>query len=450
MALEIPAAAALKAQNLSNGYKAYALALITAVFTVNILDRQMMGILLQPIKEDLNLSDTQLGFVTGIAFGLFYAVLGIPIARWADRGNRVTITSLTMAVWGLAVMLCLNVASFTHLALARIAAAVGEAGCRPPTYSLLGDYFPGAAERTRAMAIYWLAGPLAGLIGYIAGGWINEHYGWRLAFFVIGIPGLLLALVVRLTLVEPRVHAPSDRTRPQRPPPLKKVLRVLWGQRSCRNLTIALVVIQTLFFGVNPWDLVFMMRTHGMGSAELGAWWGLLAGASGIIGTLTGGYVVSRWFAGDERGQMRLSAITIMAMVLFYVAFLFTPQKHVALMMLAFWMLVLNIWVAPAFALMQRLVPDEMRATILAAIMLFYNLIGLGLGPLIVGALSDAFTAIVGDESLRYALLVMILVLPAWSAYHFWQLGDSVKSDLDDMARGQLTSDPQVASMVKA
>src|SRR5262249_41117993 len=157
-------------------YKRFALWTLASVYTLNLVDRGLMSLLLQPIKEDLHLSDTQLGFVTGIAFGLFYATFGILIARWADRGNRVTITAAAIGLWGLTVMSCLFVGNYTQLVLARVAAAVGEAGCKPPTYSLVGDYFPGAVERTRAMAVYWLGGSVATIISFVIGGLLNDLY----------------------------------------------------------------------------------------------------------------------------------------------------------------------------------------------------------------------------------------------------------------------------------
>src|ERR1700733_313850 len=170
----------------SEAYKRYVLGALTFVYALNYLDRGLILLLLQPIKDDLHLSDTQLGFLTGIAFGLFYATLGVPIARWSDRGNRVTITSMAIALWGMTVMSCLFVSNFAQLLAARVAAAVGESGCMPPTYSLIGDYFPAATERTRAMAIYMLAGPLAAIVSFVLGGWLNELYGWRVTFFVMG------------------------------------------------------------------------------------------------------------------------------------------------------------------------------------------------------------------------------------------------------------------------
>lgn len=414
---------------ISAAYRRYALALMATVYMINLLDRGLMSLLLQPIKEDLRLSDTQLGFVTGIAFAIFYATLGVPIARWADRGNRATIASLAIGVWGLTVMACLFVTNYVQLVFARMLAAVGESGCKPPTYSLVGDYFPKSAERTRAMSIYWLAGPLAWLISFIVGGRLNELYGWRMTFFLMGIPGLLLMVLVRLTLRDPRTRTNHFSAPCSAAPSLKSVLSTLWHHRSCRHLTVALVLLFSMGFGLDPWRAAFMIRSHGMGSAELGIWLGSISSLGAAVGVLLGGYVASRWFADNERGQMRLSAVTIASTVLCYVAFLLVPQKHLALILLIPWFLVFNFFVAPTYTLMQRLVPDEMRATTMAVVMLLYNLIGMGIGPLLVGVLSDLLNPIVGGESLRYAMLIMSFVA-LWSAYHFWQVGRSVKEDL--------------------
>jgi len=182
----------------------YLLSIVTLIYGLNYLDRGLIVLLLQPIKDDLRLSDTQLGFLTGIAFALFYATLGLPIARWADRGNRVTITSAAIGLWGVTVMSCVLVTNFVQLLLARVAAAVGEAGCMPPTYSLVGDYFPSPTQRARAMAVYWLGNPLAAVTSFIIGGRLNEAYGWRTTFFLMGLPGLAMAVIAKLTLIEPR------------------------------------------------------------------------------------------------------------------------------------------------------------------------------------------------------------------------------------------------------
>lgn len=415
-------------------YRRYALAALTAVYTLNFVDRYLMLLLLQPIKEDLQLSDTQLGFVTGIAFAVFYATLGVPIARWADRGNRVTITSWAIGLWGATVMACLLVTNYAQLVFSRIAAAVGESGCKPPTYSLVGDYFPEPPERTRAMGIYIAGASLSALVSLIVGGWLNELYGWRITFFLMGIPGLILAVLVKLTIVEPRTLA-SAAHMPQRAlPSMQAVLVTLWQRRSCRHLCIAVVLLYTMGAGLGPWYGAFLMRSHGMGTRELSVWLGLIFGLGSTAGVLVGGYVSSRWFANDARGQMRLSAVTVATLVLFFAAFLLLPQKHHALIALTPLVVVWGFFYGPSYALMQRLVADEMRATMMAVLMLFANLIGMGVGPQVVGILSDWLMPALGNDSLRYAMLVMAFVAP-WGACHFWQVGQTVDEDLARVAQ---------------
>jgi predicted MFS family arabinose efflux permease len=412
----------------SPAYKNYALVVLTIVYTLNFLDRSLIILLLQPIKEDLDLSDTQLGFVTGIAFGLFYAVLGVPLARWADRGNRATITALAMTVWGAAVMCSMFITNFAQLAIARVSAATGEAGAMPPTYSLIGDYFTKASERTRAMAIYLLAAPVAALISFVAGGWLNEQFGWRLTFLILGAPALVVAILVKATIREPRrfgQHAIVPRQRPMR-----EVLTVLWRQDTARRLGIAFVLISTMGLGLGPWYAAFMMRSHDMGSAELGLWLGLIFGVAGIAGTLLGGHIVAKWYAHDPRGQLRLTAIIVALLLPCFVAFLLGPERYQALVALTPLVVVFNFFLGPTFALMQRLTGEDMRATTLALYMLAANLIGMGLGPQIVGVLSDALAPQVGEDSLRYAMLAMsgVALLSAWQ---FWRAGDSAAEDVN-------------------
>lgn len=413
----------------SLAYRRYALGGMTAVYMLTFVDRGLMMLLLQPIKEDLQLSDTQLGFLTGIAFGLFYATVGVPIARWADRGNRVTITALAIGLWGMTVMSCLIVTNYIQLVFVRIAAAIGESGCKPPTYSLVGDYFPEPAARTRAMAIWWAGGSLSYLLSFIVGGWVNELYGWRITFFLMGIPGLILAVLVKWTLVEPRTQASSAFVQARPSPSMRAVLATLWCQRSCRHLSIALILLFTVGLGMGPWYAAFMMRIHNMGSGELGLSMGLIFCLSGIAGTLAGGHVAARWFSDNERNQMRMSALTVASLVPCFVAFLTLPEKNQALVALIPLVMVFNVFLGPTYALMQRLVPDEMRATMMSVIMLLANLIGFGIGPQVVGILSDLLMPIVGADSLRYAMLIMSFVA-LWSAYHFWQVGRTVQQDL--------------------
>lgn len=418
-------------------YKRYVLMMMTVVFVLHYSDRGLMMLLLQPIKEDLQLSDTQLGLVTGIAFGFFYATLGVPLARWADRGNRVTITSLAIGLWAMTVMACMFVTNYVQLVFARIAAAVGESGCHPPTYSLIGDYFVEPAARTRAMAIYLAGSPVAALVSFIVGGHLNELYGWRITFFLMGVPGLIVAILVRWTIIEPRILVRGRSADDRHFPSLSRVLMMMWSQQSCRHLTIALTLLFMVTAGMGPWYAAFMMRSHGMATGELGVWLGLIFSLSGIAGTLIGGYVASRWFAHNEQAQMRMSAVTIISVVPGLIAFLTLPQKHQALFALVPLMTLFGVFLGPTYALLQRLVLDEMRATTMAVVMLLANLIGFGLGPQIVGIISDALMPVVGSESLRYAMMILSFIA-LWAAYHFWKGGSTVQRDL--AAIDQLTA----------
>lgn len=412
----------------ARAYSRYVLAVMTAVYTLNLVDRGLMMLLLQPIKEDLRLTDTQLGLVTGIVFGFFYAVLGLPIARWADRGNRASITSMAIGLWGLTVMACLLVSNYTHLVFARMAAAVGESGCKPPTFSLVGDYFKEPAERTRAMAIYWLGNPLATIVSFLVGAWLNELYGWRMTFFLMGIPGLILAVIVKATVSEPRSRDQGQLQNDMQPS-FRDALATMWRQRSCRYLSLGLIVVYTISFGLGPWYAAFMMRSHGMSTSELGISLGVIFSMGGIVSLLLGGYVMSGMLAKNEPGQVRVSALTVAGLVPCFVAFLLLPGRYEALAALIPLAMAFNFFIGPIYALMQRLVPDRMRATLLAVIMLLSNLIGMGIGPQVVGILSDALHPAFGRESLRYAMLTMSF-LGFLAGYWLWKAARFIAEDL--------------------
>lgn len=418
----------------AEAYRRYVLSTLTLAYTLSVVDQGLITLLLQPIKEDLRLSDTQLGVLTGIAFGLLYSILGLPIARWADRGNRVTITSIAIALWGGAVMSTLFVTTYAQLVFARMATAGGGAGCMPATYSLVGDYYPAEAERTRAMSIYMLANPLSILASFAFGGWSNERYGWRVAFLLLGVPAMLVAAVVKITIAEPRANASGLPASGQQLPRLADVLRTLWHQKSTRHLALGVLLFYTMTLGLSPWYAAFLMRSHNMGTAELGVWLGLILGLGGMAGILFGGYAAHRWFAKDERGQMRLVAAALASLMPLFALFLLLPEKLYALIALMPWVVLACVIFGPTFALMQRLVVDEMRATAVAVVMLLCNLVGMGIGPQVVGLLSDLLRPVLGSDSLRYAMLIMSS-LALWAAYHFWMVGRSVREDLSAVAR---------------
>jgi MFS family permease len=417
-----------------NGYKNYLLAVLMVILVFNCVDRVALGLVLENIKADLHLSDTQLGFLSGIAFALFYSVMGVPIARWADRSNRVLIISVTAALWSVAVALCGFADTFVQLLLIRITVAVGEAGCIPPAFALIADYF-NRAERPRAAAIYGLGAPLSTVIGYFFSGWLNDLYGWRVTFMLLGVPGLVLAALAWFTLRDPR-HADAkradrhSRATPQTvAPPFRETCVTLWANATFRHLLLCLSVMFFFSYGIFVWLPAFVMRSYNLTSGELGTWLALTYGLGGTIGAYVGGHLASRHAANNEGLQLKAMAGAIaLAGVLSVLAYL-SSNQYVAFLLIALSAMGLTTANGPLFGTIQTLVPESMRAVSFALVYLFANLIGMGLGPLAAGALSDALRPWVGEESLRYALLILA---PGYlvCAWHAWRASKTVARDL--------------------
>ena len=407
-------------------YKHYLLGLLTVVAVFNYLDRFVLSLLMEPIKQEFQLSDSHLGFLSGFAFALFYAVAGIPIARWADRGNRNTIVFVTTALWSAMLALCGLVGNFTQLLLTRVGVAVGEAGCLPPAQSLIADYFD-RAERPRAMAIYWMCGPIGMVIGYLGGGWLAESVGWRMTFVLIGVPGILIATLVKLTLHEPRLTQKPVQIAKQ--PPFKEVLTTLWQQRSFRHITIAFCMAYFFGIGIIHWMPTFFIRSHGMETGELGTWFAFAWGVCGIFGTYLGGVLVTRYAACKEVLQMRAVALVLILSGPLSVMIYLSSNKYAALGFVVVIGFASALGNGPVFSSIQSLVNDRMRSVALALIFLLANLIGLGLGPIAVGVLSDLLAPMFGQESLRYALM---LFSPGylWVAYYYWKAGNTIEDDI--------------------
>jgi MFS family permease len=413
-------------------YKGYLLVVLLILLAFNHVDRMALGLLLQHIKVDLQLSDTQLGFLTGIAFALFYSVMGIPIARWADRGNRVTIISCTAALGGAAVALCGLATNFISLMLIRVGVAVGEAGLVPPAHSLIADTFT-RTERPRAVAIYLLGTPLSVVIGFFAAGWLNELYGWRRTFMILGIPSVILALMAWLTLREPRLQVSRARSAavavPSSQPGFVEVMRTLWVNRTFRHLLLCLAVMNFFGYGITQWKPSFFVRSFGLDTGMLGTWFAAIYGVCGLLGTYLGGEWATRYAAHDERRQLRIIAFALAGFGVISVALYLSTSSRMAFALLALSILGFNLTNGPLFATVQTLVPENMRATSIALIYLFANLIGMGFGPIAAGALSDGFRPWAGEESLRYALLALS---PGylWAAAHLWRASRTVAVDL--------------------
>ena len=400
------------------------LIVLMSIYAANFMDRFALGLVLETIKRDLRLSDTELGLLSGIAFALFYSVLGGPIARWADRGNRVTIIALTTGRWSVMVALCGRAGSFVQLLLARGGVAVGEAGCVPPAHSLIADYFD-RATRPRAVAIYMLGSSLSVVAGFLGAGWATQFYGWRATFIVMGLPGIALALLAWLTLREPRREkqdgtpglSVSSADAPQ--PGFQEVMRTLWTNRTFRHLLFSFTLIYFFGYGLLQWQPTFFIRRYGLQTGELGTWFTLIYGGGGFVGTWLGGELASRFARNNERLQLRIMGIAVANFGVLSLFVYLVNDRHLAFFLLAMAVLGATATNGPLFAAIQTLVPASMRATAIAIIYLFANLIGMGLGPLAAGALSDALRPYVGDDSLRYALLILAPGY-AWGGLHLW------------------------------
>jgi MFS family permease len=415
----------------SHRYRNYLLTVLLVILAFNFVDRMALGLVLQDIKTDLHLSDTQLGLLTGIAFALFYSVMGIPIARWADRGNRVLIIALTTAFWSAAVAICGLIGSFSQLMLTRIIVGVGEAGCVPTAHSLIAEYFT-RAERPRAISVYMQGIPASVVVGYFVAGWLNEFYGWRMMFLAIGLPGFLLAGLAWFSLRDPRGKKREVAASTPVHPNLKEVWVTLWASATFRHLLYSYSVSFFFSYGVLQWTPAYFVRSFGLKSGQLGTWLAVIYGVSCVVGTYLSGEWATRRAAHNERLQLQVLTIVICISCIFctfvYLPAL-TPNYYLAFVWLGLFSMTTVTLNIPAFAVIQTLVPAHMRAMAIALVYLFANLIGMGFGPWATGALSDALWPWVGKESLRYALLALS---PGffWVAWHLWQASRTVTSEL--------------------
>jgi MFS family permease len=424
----VPGAAALPLD--AKRYRTYVLTMLVIVYVFNFLDRQIVTILAEPIKVDLLLSDTQIGLMTGLAFAVFYTVLGIPIARLADRANRVTIISIALVVWSGMTAVCGLAQNFVQLLAARIGVGIGEAGCSPPAHSLISDYFP-PEQRASALSIYALGIPIGSILGVLAGGWVAEFFGWRMAFFLVGVPGIALAVVFKLTVREPirGLHdAAASSTAVQLP--LSDTIRILVRNRTMAHIAIGGALTAFVGYGLGQWLPAFFIRTHGLGVGETATYFGLVLGVASAAGTFLGGAIADRLAARDQRVYAWLPAAGVLVAFPFFVVALLLDQPYLAIALLVTPYLLNSLWLGPAFGTIQNLAPMRMRALASAILLFVINIIGLGFGPLVVGVVSDLLSGVFGAESLRYSILISTVAY-FWAGAHFLMAGRTIRQDLD-------------------
>ena len=414
----------------SPAYARYVLGLLFVVYVFNFVDRQILAILLEPIKQDLGVSDTAMGFLTGFAFAVFYTFAGIPIARFADRGVRRSVIAVGAALWSAMTAASGLAQSFGQLALARVGVGIGEAACSPPAHSLLSDYFP-PERRATALSIYAAGIHFGTAFGYLAGGWINQAFDWRTAFFVVGLPGIALALLVRLTVREPARGLSEGGEAGGDVPEAGEVLRFLWSLRSFRHVSLASALTAFAGYGVASWTPSFLIRVHGMGTAEIGTWLGLIAGIAGASGAYLGGRLVDGLRSRDPRFGVWIPAAAAVLGLPFVFLLLFWPDPHAALLLSIPGTLLGAVWLGPVFALTQTLVRIRMRAVASAILLFVVNLIGLGLGPQTVGVLNDLLHPRFGAGAVRFSLAAVVLVTSLWAALHFALAARTLRLDLE-------------------
>ncbi|HWB25115.1 MAG TPA: MFS transporter [Chitinophagaceae bacterium] len=400
----------IETTEVSNVYRNYVLVMLTLVYVFNFIDRQLLVTLQESIKKELNLSDTQLGLLSGFTFAIFYVTMGIPVARLADKGNRKNVVTVSLAIWSAMTALSGMAQNFIQMLLARIGVGIGEAGGSPPAHAMISDYFP-PQKRSTALSIYSAGIYFGVLIGFSMGGYLNQYVGWRTAFFILGLPGVLFSLLFYFTVKEPRRGATDIQAAGVvESHTFGIVLKRLFGTKTFIYLAIGASLHVFCIYGLLNWAVSFLIRLHGMTKADAGSALGPVLGIGGAIGSFGGGLLTDYFGKKDKRLYLVIPAYAIILSLLFAAGGLFIPGNFAAIACIGLCASLQSMYLGPSLAVTHSLVPASMRSVASAIFFLAINLIGLGLGPLAVGFLSDALKAQLGDQSLRWAISCIIPV----------------------------------------
>jgi predicted MFS family arabinose efflux permease len=410
------------------GRRHYSLLILALVYSCNTMDRNVLSILLEPIRREFTLSDTSLGLLSGLSFAIFYALAGLPLGIAADRLNRRNMIVVCVTLWSGMTAICGVSRSFVQLLVARIGVGIGEAGGGPAAMAMISDLFP-AKDRATAISAFYVASPLGAMASFAGGGWVAQHYGWRAAFLAAGVPGLILAVILLLTVREPRRGASDAAPTTEVPLRLSAALRFIGTQRSLLHVIAGTTLTVFVVSGVGTWAASFFIRYHGFRLAEIGPIMALATGAGGLIGTLAGGVIADRLALHDARWRSWTVAVASLAMVPMLSASLFVQDRILSALLYGGYVVFSSMWYGPAYGLAQSLVGIRMRGTIASVIYLASNLLGYGLGSQAIGLLSDGLAAGLGAEALRYAMLAAVMV-SLWAALHFHLAAGSLRHDL--------------------
>lgn len=403
----------------SNLYRNYVLVMLTLVYVFNFIDRQVLIILQESIKKELHLSDTQLGWLSGFSFAIFYVTLGLPIARLADKGSRRNTVTLSLGFWSIMTALSGRAQNFFQLLAARIGVGVGEAGGSPPAHAMISDYFT-PETRSTALSVYSAGIYIGVLVGFVMGGYLNQHLGWRTAFIVVGLPGVIFSLLFYRTVKEPRRGASDVNAAPAgESHSLWGVVKLLFSKRTFVFLSIASSLLVFCIYALLNWTPSFLARVHGMKSSEIGRLLGPVYGVGGALGSYFGGFLTDRLGKRDRSWYLKVPAYAVLLSILFVVGALFLQNAYLSVLCLGCVAFLQSTYLGPSLAVAHSLVPASMRALTSAILFLVLNLIGLGLGPLAVGKVSDLLIPTFGSESLRWAMSITLLVSLASAIFFF-------------------------------
>jgi len=426
----------LSDQQFSTGYQNYVLGLLTLVYTFNFFDRQIVTILQEPIKAELGLFDWQLGLLTGLSFAVFYTILGIPIARLADKSNRRNIVAISLTVWSGMTALTGFTQNFVQILLARMGVGIGEAGGSPPAHSMISDYFP-PKKRATALSIYSMGVYIGLMIAFGLGGWLATKYGWRGAFLIVGVPGILLAVIMRLTVKEPiRGFYDSEKAKSIPTPGFLESIKYLFSKKTFTFLAFGTGLHAYVGYAYTSWMPPFMSRIHEMDLTTIGLAFAFSIGVGGGLGTFLGGFISDRLAKRDNRWYMWISSWSILISLPLGYLVLFTGNIPLLIGVFFITNVLFGMYLGPSIAVSHSLVPAHLRSMASAVLFFVLNIIGIGLGPLITGILSDLFEPSLGVESLRYALAISILADLA-ALYLFYLAAKTYNKDLltkDDSA----------------
>jgi predicted MFS family arabinose efflux permease len=393
----------------SNAYRSFVLFMLTVVYAFNFIDRQILVILQEPIKADMGLSDAQLGLLTGFSFALVYVTAGIPIAYWADRGNRRNIVSLALAVWSGMTAISGFVQNYLQLLLARLGVGIGEAGGSPPAHSMISDYYP-PERRGTALSIYSTGIYIGILVGFALGGIIADSFGWRTAFLVVGIPGVLFAVVLRFTVKEPTRGRWESAEVAASKPSIRETLDLLKRRPSFWFIAFGCAMTAYVSYGNGNFMPSYLIRSHGMTVAQVGVVLALVVGVSGVAGTFLGGFLSDRLGVEDKRWYLWVPLLGMVCGIIPFFYVLLSNHTPSVLGTLVFVNIATTLYLGPCIAISHALVPPAMRAVTSAILFFILNIIGLGLGPLLTGVFSDLLKSVYGDQSLRYAMVATAIM----------------------------------------